>query len=251
MWTMVWWYRQGLTPNLSTMHSGSHQFCLAVLSAELSLESVGEWTKDMRIVYPSSWNFKRSLTFHKILLHGTSGFNSHRKECVLRNFIALKNPFQWPGSNRRPLVPVASTLNFTPPRQRTIWYVIFVVVCVLTRTMQMDNTFQFDCLSEQNVLGNALLKESLCSLLHWCDNTAIWNDAQLWQGIPYCQFAEKIAEEVVDIFLLLHWFIGITSKNGVTNWTNENQRTETVHLGGRNRRWLLSPGRNFRILLCK
>jgi hypothetical protein len=46
MWTMVWWYR--LLTRLSE-RSGSHQYCLAVLSAETSLERVGEWAKEMRI----------------------------------------------------------------------------------------------------------------------------------------------------------------------------------------------------------
>jgi hypothetical protein len=40
-----------------------------------------------------------------------------REEGVLRNFIALKNPSPWPGSNSRPLVPVAGTLTTTPPRR--------------------------------------------------------------------------------------------------------------------------------------
>jgi hypothetical protein len=42
------------------------------------------------LVYPSPWDFKRSLTCHKILLHGTSGFIFHPKEGVPRIFIALK-----------------------------------------------------------------------------------------------------------------------------------------------------------------
>jgi hypothetical protein len=36
---------------------------------------------------------------------------------VLRIFIALKNPSPWPGSNSRPLGPVARTLTTTPPRR--------------------------------------------------------------------------------------------------------------------------------------
>jgi hypothetical protein len=43
------------------------------------------------LVYPSPWDFKRSLTGRKSLRHGTSGFTSHPKEGVLRIFIALKN----------------------------------------------------------------------------------------------------------------------------------------------------------------
>jgi hypothetical protein len=39
------------------------------------------------------------------------------KEGVLRNFIALKNPSPWPGSNLRPLGPVASTVTTTRSRR--------------------------------------------------------------------------------------------------------------------------------------
>jgi hypothetical protein len=37
-----------------------------------------------------------------------------REEGVLRIFIALKNPSPWPGSNPKPLDPVASTITTTP-----------------------------------------------------------------------------------------------------------------------------------------
>jgi hypothetical protein len=40
-----------------------------------------------------------------------------REGGVLRIFITLKNSSAWPGSNLRPLGPVASTLTTTPPRQ--------------------------------------------------------------------------------------------------------------------------------------
>jgi hypothetical protein len=56
----------------------------------------------------------QELTCRKILRHGTSGFTSHSKEGVLRNFIALKNPLPWPALNPQPLGPVASTLTTTP-----------------------------------------------------------------------------------------------------------------------------------------
>jgi hypothetical protein len=67
------------------------------------------------------WDFKRSLKCSKILRHGTSGFTSHRKEGVLRIFIALKIPSPWPGSNPRPLGSVASTLTTTSPRSPGYW----------------------------------------------------------------------------------------------------------------------------------
>jgi hypothetical protein len=96
--------------------SGSHQYCLAVLSAETSLKHM-EWAKDENLIYLSPWDFNRTLTCGKILWNGTSGFTSYPKESVLRMFITLKNPLPWPGSNPQPLGPVASTLTTTPPRQ--------------------------------------------------------------------------------------------------------------------------------------
>jgi hypothetical protein len=84
------------------------------LPSETSLERVGKGNENL--VYSSPWDFKRSLTCHKILQHGPSGFTYHMKEGVLRIFIALKNPSPWPGSNPQPLGPVASTLTITPPR---------------------------------------------------------------------------------------------------------------------------------------
>jgi hypothetical protein len=49
---------------------------------------MGERNKNL--VYPTLWDFKRSLTCRKILRHGISGFTSHPKKGVLRIFIALK-----------------------------------------------------------------------------------------------------------------------------------------------------------------
>jgi hypothetical protein len=46
------------------------------------------------LVYPSLWDFKRSLTCCIILGHGTSDFASHLKEDVLQIFIALQLRFK-------------------------------------------------------------------------------------------------------------------------------------------------------------
>jgi hypothetical protein len=105
----------GLTPNLLPERSGSHQYCLAVLSAETSLKRLREWTKEMRIqsIRPRG-SSSDLLTCRKILWHGTSVFTSPPKEDVLRNCIALTNPSPWPGLNPRTLGPVASILTTTP-----------------------------------------------------------------------------------------------------------------------------------------
>jgi hypothetical protein len=92
------------------------------LPSETSLERVGSGKGNENLVYTSLWDFKRSFTCHKILRHGTSGFTSHLKEGVLRNFITLKNPPPWPGSNPQPFVPVASALTTTPPSRLAYWY---------------------------------------------------------------------------------------------------------------------------------
>jgi hypothetical protein len=99
MWTMVWWYRLGLTPNLSTrvlwqppVLSGGPVF------RDISGASTGIEERKWEI---SLFAPVRSLTCRKIFRHGTSGFTSHPKEVVLRIFIALKNPSPGPGSNPR------------------------------------------------------------------------------------------------------------------------------------------------------
>jgi hypothetical protein len=57
------------------------------------------------------------LTCRKILKQGAPGFATPAKEAVLRIFIALKNPWPRPSLNPRTLVPMASTINFTPPKR--------------------------------------------------------------------------------------------------------------------------------------
>jgi hypothetical protein len=122
LWTMVQWYRLGLTPNLSTravwqtpVPSGGP------VNRDISGASRRMDEGNGKLVYPSPWDVKRSLTCRKVLRHETSGFTSHQKEGVLQIFIALKNPSPWPGSNLRPLGPVASTLTNTSPRQLGAW----------------------------------------------------------------------------------------------------------------------------------
>jgi hypothetical protein len=70
-------------------------------------------------VSSSPWNFNSSFTCRKILRHGTFRlyFPSERKVCC-EFFFALKNPSPWPGSNPRPLGPVAITLTTTSPRRQ-------------------------------------------------------------------------------------------------------------------------------------
>jgi hypothetical protein len=117
MWAMVWWNRLRITPNSSTralwqppVMSGGP------VSRDISGASRRMDEGHDNLVYPSSWDFKRSLTCCKIL-HGTFGFTSYPKESVLRIFMVLKNSSPWPGSNPRPLGPVASILTTTPPRR--------------------------------------------------------------------------------------------------------------------------------------
>jgi hypothetical protein len=97
-----------------------HQSSLAVLTAETSGESRRNGRRSENFAYQYLKYLKGSLTRRKILRHGTSGFTSHPKECVLRIFIVLKNPSHRPGLNPRPLGSVASTLTATPPRRLTM-----------------------------------------------------------------------------------------------------------------------------------
>jgi hypothetical protein len=127
MWTMVRWYRLELTPNSFTrvlwqppVLSGGP------VSRDISGASRRVGEENENLVYPSSWDFKRSLTSHKILRHGTSGFTSRPKGGMLQIFIALKSPSPWLGSNLRPMGPVASTLTTTPPRRLETSYSIQV-----------------------------------------------------------------------------------------------------------------------------
>jgi hypothetical protein len=89
MWTMVWRYRLGLTPNLSTRALWQ----LPVLSGVPAIRDIsgasGKVGKgNENLLYSSLWDFKRSSTCRKIL-HGTSGFTSHPKVCW-GSFITLK-----------------------------------------------------------------------------------------------------------------------------------------------------------------
>jgi hypothetical protein len=100
MLSMVWWYRLGLTPNLTTRALWQPPVLYGgPVSRDISGASrrMGEGNEDLD--YPSPWDLKRSFTCRKILRHGISGFTSHPKKVVLRIFIDLKNPSSWPGSN--------------------------------------------------------------------------------------------------------------------------------------------------------
>jgi hypothetical protein len=117
MLTMVWWYLLGLTPNSFTRALWQPPVLSGgIVSRDTSGASRRTGEGNENLVYPSTWDFNRFLTCHKILRHGTSGFTSHPKKVVLRIFIALQNPSTWPGSNPLTLGPVASTLTTTPPR---------------------------------------------------------------------------------------------------------------------------------------
>jgi hypothetical protein len=121
MWTMVWWYWLGPTPNLSTRALWQPP----VLSGGPGIWDIydGEWAKEMKIYSIRPRGTSRDL-LHAVKSYdvGPSRFTSQPKESVLRIFIALKNPSPWSGSNQQPLGPVASTLTTTPPRQQWQWW---------------------------------------------------------------------------------------------------------------------------------
>jgi hypothetical protein len=111
-WEPWWWWCQlCITPESCTRalwQSYQHRH----------LERIGGQDVGVRILPIQYLKYlKGSLTWRKILRYGTSGFTSHRKEGVLRIFIALNNPSPRSGLNLRPLGAVASTLTTTPPRR--------------------------------------------------------------------------------------------------------------------------------------
>jgi hypothetical protein len=90
MWIMECWYRLGLTPNSSTRALWQPP---AVLSAEISLERVGEWAKEMRIYSIRPRGTSRDL-LHAVKSYdmGPCALLPIREEGVLWIFIVLKNP---------------------------------------------------------------------------------------------------------------------------------------------------------------
>jgi hypothetical protein len=99
-----------------------HQSSLVVLLSERSGASRMNGLRSENFSYQYLKYLKGSLTYRKILRHGTSGFTSHPKEGVLRIFIALKNPSPRPRLNPRPFGPMAITLTTTPPRWLSVGY---------------------------------------------------------------------------------------------------------------------------------
>jgi hypothetical protein len=77
-WAMVMTTSAGYNPWLV------HQSSLAVLPAETSGASRRNGRRSENFAYQYLKYLKESLTCHKILRHGTSGFTSHPKEGVLR-----------------------------------------------------------------------------------------------------------------------------------------------------------------------
>jgi hypothetical protein len=114
MWTMVWWYRLGLTPNLSTRALWQPPVLSGgPVNRDISGASrrVGEGNENLVEL--------QEILCRKIIRHGTSGFTSHPKEGVLRICILLKYSSPWPGSIPRPLGPMANILTTTERRRLT------------------------------------------------------------------------------------------------------------------------------------
>jgi hypothetical protein len=83
-----------------------YQSSLAVIPAETFGASRRNERRSENFGHQYLKYLKGSLTFCKILRHGTSGFTSQPKENVLWIFIAIKNSSPRPGLNPRPLGPV-------------------------------------------------------------------------------------------------------------------------------------------------
>jgi hypothetical protein len=79
--------------------------------------SMGNGRRSKNFAYQYLRYVNGSLTYCKILRHGTCGFTSHPKERVLRTPIAIRNSSPRQGLSPQPLAPMASTLAAKPPRQ--------------------------------------------------------------------------------------------------------------------------------------
>jgi hypothetical protein len=119
--TMVEWYRQVKTTVSSTRgilwHSYGQSHPLA------KQEDLGEINGEFGFQISFVYTWKVIFTCHKYLRHWADGFTSHRKESVLRIFIARKNLSPRPGMNLRTLGQMASTLNITP-LVRLYWCIV-------------------------------------------------------------------------------------------------------------------------------
>jgi hypothetical protein len=80
--------------------SGNHQYCLVSCQTETSLQRVGEGNENLVSLF--LLDFKRSFTCRKILRHGTFPLYFPSEGRCAADFIALKNPSPWPGSNPQP-----------------------------------------------------------------------------------------------------------------------------------------------------
>jgi hypothetical protein len=110
--TVVEWYKQGKTPDLSTraLWQFYQQDHLIANQEELC-------KKLMNLAFTVSFYvLKVVFIYHKIVWHRANGFTSPMKEDMLWIFIAHKNPLPQPGLNPQTLGPVASTLTARPPR---------------------------------------------------------------------------------------------------------------------------------------
>jgi hypothetical protein len=94
-----------------------YQNSLAVIPGEISGTNRRNEQRNEKFSCSVSLIRQRIFTCRKVLRHGNSGFTVHPKECVLRIFIALKNPTPQPGLNPRTLGPVAIALTTTPGRR--------------------------------------------------------------------------------------------------------------------------------------
>jgi hypothetical protein len=84
VWTMVWWYRLGLTPNSSTRALWQPPVLSGgPVSKEISGASRRMGEGNENLVYSSLCDFKSSFTCRKIVRHGTFPlyFPSERKVC--------------------------------------------------------------------------------------------------------------------------------------------------------------------------
>jgi hypothetical protein len=119
MWTMLWWYQQGITPNSSTraLWQPPVAYCLRLLCAHIYL-----WSE-----YENGWRkWKRPCGTSRGLQHAVKSYDMGpqallpiRRKLCWGFVLPLKiNRLGW-ALNPQPLVPLTSTLTTTPPRRHS------------------------------------------------------------------------------------------------------------------------------------
>jgi hypothetical protein len=138
-----------------------HQSSLEVPPTETSGASRRNGRRSENFAYQYLKYLKGSLTCRKILRHGTSGFTSHAKECVLRIFIASARfePATFGSSFKHTNHYTTEVTNQTETRQNFVFcswkycfvtrtflqYIVYCTIQISTRSMDKLKLCKVSC----------------------------------------------------------------------------------------------------------